>query len=479
MLGPRTLGKDARTLTAPRNLDGLIAWTRRPEWREPLARCLDRHTAKACDAAGIDPAEIEDLLGAYAATTIWGAAFEDLLATDLPDGRNLADEYLRRRGWKESAATREYIAGLRHSAISLYEVSGLVPGESMLLRDLVRGGAPIRVMEKSGSRGLRQWDRIATRVITLRETAVISGTLMVFDQATSEALLASLRRIGKRAPREVAEAAREAGIATDAEVLAELLTPDLLLAGAAFMVTGFWLDAALKAAQGRDRPTVVNSDGEPLEFTTLHFPLLPGVTAAQIRAALGRVAALRAENDHFWNWLAEPGAKPKAPPRRANTQSFITTMDDGALVLGTVELQGRRLSLAANSPARAERGQALLAPALAGLVGPPLTERADLEQMRARDRPLPQSSGLAPEQERAIVHQGLDDHYRRVLDEPIPALGGKSPRAAAKTAKGREKVAAWLKMLENHAAHREPGDPMGSYDIGWMWRELGVEALRR
>jgi hypothetical protein len=99
--------------------------------------------------------------------------------------------------------------------------------------------------------------------------------------------------------------------------------------------------------------------------------------------------------------------------------------------------------------------------------------------MLAGKRPPPQPSGLSPEQERKLVHQGLDDHYRRVLDEPVPALGGKSPRAAAKTAKGREKVAAWLKMLENHAARRGPGDPMASYDIGWMWRELGVEALRR
>ncbi|WP_337877140.1 hypothetical protein [Elioraea sp.] len=366
-------------MATPRNLDGLIVWTRREEWREPFARCLDRHTAKACAAAGIDPADIAEVLGEYAATTVWGAAFEDLLATDLPDGRNLADEYLRRRGWKESAATREYIAGLRHAAISLYEVSGLVPGESMLLRDLIRGGAPIRVMERSGSRGLRQWDRVATRVIPLRETTVVSGTLMVFDHATSEALLGSLRRVGKRAPREVAEAARELGLAADAQTLAGLLTPDLLLAGAAFMVTNYWLDAALKAAQGRNRPAVVNSDGEPLEFTTLHFPLLPGVTAAQIRQALAGVAALRPENDSFWNWLAEPGTKPKTVPRRANTQSFITTMDDGALVLGTVELQGRRLSLAANSPARAERGRVLLEPVLEGLVGAPLTERTDLK----------------------------------------------------------------------------------------------------
>jgi hypothetical protein len=55
----------------------------------------------------------------------------------------------------------------------------------------------------------------------------------------------------------------------------------------------------------------------------------------------------------------------------------------------------------------------------------------------------------------------------------------RSPRAAAKTAKGRERVAAWLKTLENHSAKRSAADPLGEYDFGWMWQELGVEALRR
>jgi hypothetical protein len=40
-------------------------------------------------------------------------------------------------------------------------------------------------------------------------------------------------------------------------------------------------------------------------------------------------------------------------------------------------------------------------------------------------------------------------------------------------------VAAWLKMLENHSAKRPAADPLGVYDFGWMWRELGVEAFRR
>jgi hypothetical protein len=149
------------------------------------------------------------------------------------------------------------------------------------------------------------------------------------------------------------------------------------------------------------------------------------------------------------------------------------------LVLGTLALKGRRLSLEVNSTARAERGRAMLEPALAGLVGSPLTERTDLEQMLATERPPPEPSGLSPKDERALLRQTLEDHYRHILDQPLPALGGKSPRTAATTPKGREKVVAWLKTLENHSAKRPAGDPIGEYDFGWMWRELGVEALRQ
>ena len=48
-----------------------------------------------------------------------------------------------------------------------------------------------------------------------------------------------------------------------------------------------------------------------------------------------------------------------------------------------------------------------------------------------------------------------------------------------KTAKGRKKVIAWLKMLENQSAQQRPEDPTGAYDFTWLWRELGVGDERR
>ena len=157
-------------------------------------------------------------------------------------------------------------------------------------------------------------------------------------------------------------------------------------------------------------------------------------------------------------------------------------MGDGSIVLGTIELKAKTLELHVNSEGRAERGRAMISALLDGLVGAPLMQRQTIEQAlaeRSERGTAPQPSGLSPEGERQVVHAALDQHYRRQLDQPIPALGNISPRRAARSAKGREKLVAWLKLLENHAAKHEPADPMASYDLSWIWRELDVADLRK
>ena len=73
----------------------------------------------------------------------------------------------------------------------------------------------------------------------------------------------------------------------------------------------------------------------------------------------------------------------------------------------------------------------------------------------------------------------LDRHYMNLLDQPVPMLGNTSPLVAAKTAKGRERLVAWLKLLENGAASHASGAPMADYDLSWMWEKLGITELRR
>jgi hypothetical protein len=74
----------------------------------------------------------------------------------------------------------------------------------------------------------------------------------------------------------------------------------------------------------------------------------------------------------------------------------------------------------------------------------------------------------------------MDRHYRGVLDQPVPMLGGGTPRAAIKTDSGRIKVAEWLKMMEDRTAKSgDHNSAMASYDFSWLWTELGVNELRR
>jgi hypothetical protein len=137
------------------SLAGLQKWVRREEWREAFAETIDFHLGEACADAGIAIEDLADVVGDQHATIAWACAFEDFLTRDLEDGRNVADDYLRRRGWNESVSNKTYIAGLRSSVMSLYEISDIVPGESFLARDLVRGGEPVRVSEKSGTHYLK------------------------------------------------------------------------------------------------------------------------------------------------------------------------------------------------------------------------------------------------------------------------------------------------------------------------------------
>ena len=230
-------------------------------------------------------------------------------------------------------------------------------------------------------------------------------------------------------------------------------------------------------------PQLANSDGEAIEFIVLVYRLKSGVTQERIRAALDQASDLDAASPTFWNWLAPKDAGLKQKPRRkGKALSYTSTMGDGSIVLGTVELKAKTVEVHVNSEGRAERGRAMIAALLADLAGAPLMQRQTIEQALAErsDRgPAPNPSGLTPEEERQAVHAALDQHYRRQLDQPIPALGNISPRRAARSPKGREKLVTWLKLLENHAAKHDPVEPMASYDLSWIWRELDIADLRK
>jgi hypothetical protein len=458
-------------MRAPRDLTGLIKFLARDDWKSRLEDVMGEHYGPAMEAFDLEYDEIGAALGGGWDMTLWGMAFEDFLGREFePDGRNFVEAYLRRRGWNESAPAKAYMRGLRSSMLSLYEVSVIVPGESFLARDLIRGGEPVLVSERTATRTLAEWDRIAARIVLQGQKRILTGGLLAFPFETSERLIAELQRAAGQSDT-ARRSVRKQPIA------------DHALRGLSPLFTATWLLDVLPKALGLSRPMVRNSDGDEVVFHEVRFALAPQATPEKVADRLDAIASLHRENDTFWNWLAEPASPQPAKPSDAaeNVMAWNVTMEDGTAVLGNVEIKERVLVVSVNSAARAERATAMLRAALDRLVATPLTQIQTIEQMLARqpDRPRP-ASDIPPEVQTRLVHQSLDRQYRALLGQPVPMLGDVTPRAAARTAAGREKLAVWLKHLENRSRQQpDPANPVATYDFAWLWRELKVQNLRR
>ena len=471
------------------SLSGLLKWLEREEWRGAFEEVLHQHMGPACETAGIEFDEIAGVLGDHHFMMLWACAFEDFLTRDTEPGRrNIVDDYLKRRGWKEPVANRRYMAALRTSTMSLYEVSEIVVGQSFLARDLLRGGEPLPISERTATKSLTTWDRIGARVIELNGKTMIAGGVLPFTHEASEEVIRALVRTTKKMRPELKKLVKklDAPAATNFDNGA---VDEFVLGGLAPLITNVSLDDVLSKTLNPNLPTIVNNNGDEIVFYTARYPLASGTNTEGVRSCPRSVPVLREASETVWDWieaeLMPPNQHRAAPAAQAKAragQSYRVRLDDGATVFGIIELTDDAVVLRTNSPARAQRGQSLLTSALGGLVRSPLTKIETVEQAISSNQShaVGPSNEIPPDLRAELVRVTLDKHYRETLDQPVGMLGDITPRVAAQTKKGREKLVAWLKFLENQSARdRDRDDPMRLYDFSWMWTELGIANLRR
>lgn len=363
--------------------------------------------------------------------------------------------------------------------LSLYEVIEVSPGYHCDLRDLVRGGDPVRVHEHMGTQNMVRWDRIAARVLDTNGKHRFSGGILPFPSEAAQSLLKVLAGSRKQFDKELT---RVAGKQAAAKVSASVNVDELFLRDAAPAFTSLWLMHTLERLRA-PLPEMVNRDGEALVFTETHFP----IDEKDRNAIIERLeAAAEWERDPagepVWTWLPQDPGAGKLPEQGLSMQSFY---DGQHPIGGTLELQPKALTFTANSLERTERGKNILLTLLRDLVGSPLTKVQTPEQLMAEHETPRQTAGgkrtagtVDPEIAAEVMRDYLDQHYRRCLDQPIPMLDNKTPRQCARSKQGREKVIEWLKYLENNEQRRAANQGQKPYDSGWMWKELKLEKSR-
>jgi hypothetical protein len=459
----------------------IMIWADRPEWSAQRTLVFDAHLDPVCERLGISGEELAEELGQHDyAGMLFGVLFEDFLSRRVgPDHSNIIDDYLKRRGWREGVPGRRYLHGLRDSVLSLYEVTAVSPGRHCDLRDLMRDGETIRVHEHMGTQALVRWDQIAARVLFVNGRHIFSGGILPFPREAARRLLDVLSESRKKFDRELA---KSAGKKLAAEIASSTDLDELFLRRACPAFTSVWLAHTLERLH-QPLPELTNREGHAFVFTETRFPCL----AEQLDEIASRLdGASDWERDAAdvptWTWLSGPGDM--SDPE--TSALAIDTLQGGEKpIYGTLELTPGALTLTTNSVERAERGKNELAALLDQLIGPPSSTLQTPEQLMAetdaagsaRDEARLEES-IDPELAAEVTQHMLDQHYRRVLDEPIPALDDKTPRECASSKKARQKVIDWLKHLENSELHRAANQGQEPYDSSWIWDELKLTEHR-
>lgn len=460
--------------------ENLLHWTTRAEW-EP--RLMDVQADHLDPLVRISPdAGMEFLEGlGEAAGMLFAFMVEDFFTMRFGEygESNVVDDYLERRGRRESTRGRNYLEAIRDSTPSLYEVVDIDRGRSLTVRDLLVPGEPVTVQENLGSQMAAPWDRLGARIVALDGERRFTGVLLHFrEKASNDVLSAVDEMLNEEARKSRTKFRRAAGSSqrrhrTRAE--ASPMARGAIIRGlpCARILTHCWLNDALSQAQA-PLPELRNTDDETLVLCEVRFPKIGD--EAEIAAVLDGIKSFEREGDTDWSWTAPGSASYRLSRLKRGAAVADSETHDGLTALGSVQIEAAAVTLSVNSRERAERGQALLSARLGGLVGRALISSQDPYQaMEAnREGTTPDDTESPSEEELRAIHAYLDDHYRRTLDEPLPMLGGRTLRQAAKSKRTRKEVIGWLKQLENAEYRRSNEMGQRAYDTRWIWEELGL-----
>lgn len=374
---------------------------------------------------------------------------------ELPGGGTPAERYAARADLP--AEERETAGRIAAAGLGLHRVLAVEPGHWIELEGIA-GGARTRVRSANVSRDSVRWDILLGRVM-FGEPPSLWGPARLLAPDDEPELLAELRRL--------------AGVeAEDAGAKADL--------DAAFR------ERALELMRFRPpRWDVARSfftpEGDPMVHGQATWRVLEPARARERFRALGGLAPgdsleidLTVRRDRL---LAE-----ERPPLPEGALVIETERvgDDENVPVATVRLEGGELQVEAMSAARLELAIEAVETDfgdIAELVGQDVTpieqrldERRESESEDVDHVPPPP---LEPADEERLLSNFAAKNLHRWLDEPLPSLGGETPREAV-GGERRGEVIGLVRGIENHADRaRRRGEP--GADVAWLRTELAID----
>jgi hypothetical protein len=347
---------------------------------------------------------------------------------------------------------REFIEQACKSPASFFVVEAVFAGRALDIKDILTGRR-FRVLEQSASRTLHVGDVLFTRVVTAGGGSIMIGACPLVIPASWHIPIIDRRQRWR--PK-------------------RLLTRDELF--------DYHLEIRQTYHEIVDRlmrptlPVMQNTDGDPIELTTLTYEL--GVPVAEAVARLTPMATLR-DDVHIADEVRDAAGRLTAATLTWIKAGNRKIKDWDNTTLGTLRFDGSRLVVEVNSARRRRRVEKEIAKRLGSvtLVDTTVTDLAEALERRRETRsvapshfPTPADLPRPPELQ-AIEAELARKHWDAWLDTKVPALGNRTPRQAAKTAFGRERLEA---LLADYSQKRGSGHNALEPDIVTLKQKLGL-----
>ncbi len=334
------------------------------------------------------------------------------------------------------AQGREWLKAIGENSLSLYEVQAVTPGEGLEIKDLLQSDAPVlRVTERSASKALVKWDIFGARIAIRPDGHVLTGAIYPLDR----------RRALECREEILDELACEKTV--DDEIYREVVGTT---------IADYWLEQYTEEPQFLQ--VVHASTGDPVSLTVDHFTVTDWDALTAVLSAQPDV-----DGDIDEGWIRfEPMEDQMRRSLASLTKKSANTLEVFCPTLKLADGARRWLEKIAGTAVRFKARE----------IVDPMSPKA----MAAARKPP--KDEIPPELKAQVEREFLRRHYERWPDEPVPALGGKTPKAAVRTKKGRQAVIELLKDFEIHEARkasREGGEP---FDFGFLWKRLGLEKER-
>jgi len=338
-----------------------------------------------------------------------------------PDGRPPA------RQWMETASEpmknpelRAWADACLQAPFTFLEVQSIDRGRGAEVLDLLVGQRMF-IHDRSFSEIARPWLVVFAKPVTYGGHSFLEAVGPVpFEPRLKDAIVDAARAvIGCRKSKALQPA--------------DLLAKDLEL-----------LDVYRGIAQEARQPRPLrlqNTDGHPMVLCTTTYRVLD---LGRLAEALGRLEGLDPmegpDAGKGWSWIR---AGNRLHPDWENT--LVASLRLG---IGTLRLETNSRERDAEFRAQLEKGGA----GLLEYVGTEQEDATDADAIR-RIAPEASESGsdtgrLPPEVEREAVRALMERHYNSWPDTHLPALDGKTPRQAARTKAGRNRVEGLIREME-------------------------------